>query len=120
MLKGWVSLITDATTPRSPHSLFGAIATDKQNHLSGIVGDDGLLYLSGVPDSGKLEIRWGHNASQYCQVNYQLPASQLDEPFCENDTGVPIMHKLMLIVALSLLFTTKGISYDTLVHINAR
>lgn len=60
---------------------FGAIATDKQNHLSGIVGDDGLLYLSGVPDSGKLEIRWGHNASQYCQVNYQLPASQLDEPF---------------------------------------
>ncbi|MEX5487118.1 hypothetical protein IC611_22335 [Proteus mirabilis] len=24
-----------------------------------MVGDDGLLYLSGVPDSGKLEIRWG-------------------------------------------------------------
>ncbi len=30
------------------------------------------------------------------------------------------MHKLMLIVALSLLFTTKGSAYDTLVHINAR
>lgn len=30
------------------------------------------------------------------------------------------MHKLIFIVALSLLFTSKGLTYDTLVHINAR
>ncbi|XOY29526.1 fimbria/pilus outer membrane usher protein [Proteus cibi] len=60
---------------------FGAIASDKQNHLSGIIGDDGLLYLSGVPKSGVLDIRWGNNASEHCQVNYTLPENQHDEPF---------------------------------------
>ncbi|WP_100159012.1 fimbrial biogenesis usher protein [Proteus columbae] len=60
---------------------FGAIASDKQNHLSGIVGDDGLLYLSGVPKSGVLDIRWGNSTSEYCQVNYTLPENQHDEPF---------------------------------------
>lgn len=60
---------------------FGAIASDKQNHLSGIIGDDGLLYLSGVPESGVLDIRWGNRASEQCQVNYKLPENQQDEPF---------------------------------------
>lgn len=60
---------------------FGAIASDKQNHLSGIIGDDGLLYLSGVPKSGVLDIRWGNNTSEHCQVNYKLPENQHDEPF---------------------------------------
>ncbi|GLX64689.1 outer membrane usher protein [Proteus vulgaris] len=60
---------------------FGAIASDKQNHLSGIIGDDGLLYLSGVPESGVLDIRWGNRASEQCQVNYKLPENQHDEPF---------------------------------------
>ncbi|MEQ5176584.1 fimbria/pilus outer membrane usher protein [Proteus genomosp. 6] len=60
---------------------FGAIASDKQNHLSGIIGDDGLLYLSGVPESGVLDIRWGSRASEQCQVNYKLPENQQDEPF---------------------------------------
>ncbi len=60
---------------------FGAIASDKQNHLSGIIGDDGLLYLSGVPKSGVLDIRWGNNTSEHCQVNYTLPENQHDEPF---------------------------------------
>ncbi|KLU18241.1 hypothetical protein ABE79_13155, partial [Proteus mirabilis] len=57
------------------------IATDKQNHLSGIVGDDGLLYLSGVPHSGLLDVRWGNESSKHCQVNYQLPIEQHNEPF---------------------------------------
>lgn len=60
---------------------FGAIASDKQNHLSGIVGDDGLLYLSGAPESGVLEIRWGNRSSEYCRVDYSLPEIQRAKPF---------------------------------------
>ncbi|MGA4657892.1 fimbria/pilus outer membrane usher protein [Proteus terrae] len=60
---------------------FGAIATDKLNNLSGIVGDNGLLYLSGVPLSGLLDVRWGNGSSKHCQVRYQLPLEQHNEPF---------------------------------------
>ncbi|WP_337247658.1 FimD/PapC C-terminal domain-containing protein [Proteus sp. G2615] len=45
------------------------------------MGDDGLLYLSGVPSSGVLDIRWGNESTQYCQVHYQLPQKQHNEPF---------------------------------------
>ncbi|UJD82592.1 fimbrial biogenesis outer membrane usher protein [Serratia rubidaea] len=56
---------------------FGATASLVQDagalENSGIVGPDGQLYLSGVPESGKLQVKWGNAASQQCQVKFALP-----------------------------------------------
>lgn len=55
---------------------FGATVTDSNNSQgdnSSIVGDGGQVFLSGMSGSGKLEVKWGNNASQRCQVSYSLP-----------------------------------------------
>lgn len=53
---------------------FGAtvnIVGDETN--SGIVGNNGQVYLSGVPDKGSLNVKWGHGAAQQCRVDFLLP-----------------------------------------------
>lgn len=54
---------------------FGAsVGIDNAKKSTGsIVGDGGQVYLSGMPDSGMLKVKWGNSASQTCQVNYRLP-----------------------------------------------
>ena len=55
---------------------FGAIATlqdgqtDEAN--SGIVGDSGQIYLTGLPEKGKLQVKWGETAAQQCLVSFHL------------------------------------------------
>ncbi|WP_233602581.1 fimbria/pilus outer membrane usher protein [Citrobacter koseri] len=49
---------------------FGATATTGE--VSGIVGDSGQLYLSGMPEKGQISIKWGEGKNQQCQVKYQL------------------------------------------------
>ncbi|WP_323098272.1 FimD/PapC C-terminal domain-containing protein, partial [Serratia marcescens] len=39
---------------------------------AGIVGDGGQVYLAGLAESGRLQVKWGNNAAQQCQANYQL------------------------------------------------
>ncbi|WP_092877250.1 fimbria/pilus outer membrane usher protein [Izhakiella capsodis] len=53
---------------------FGATASidDGKKSSSSIVGDGGQVYLSGMPDSGTLTVKWGNTASQTCQVSYRL------------------------------------------------
>lgn len=52
---------------------FGSIVTlqgDKQS--SGIVGDGGSLYISGLPAQGKLIAVWGKGVGKTCTADYQL------------------------------------------------
>lgn len=51
---------------------FGAQATLK-NGGSGIVGDDGQVYLTGVPDKGEIAVSW--SGAKRCVVRYRLPDS---------------------------------------------
>ncbi|WP_416236074.1 fimbria/pilus outer membrane usher protein [Serratia rubidaea] len=55
---------------------FGAIAALQQDEgemeNSGIVGPDGQLYLSGVPESGLLTVKWGNAVHQQCQATFSL------------------------------------------------
>ncbi|AYA08386.1 fimbrial biogenesis outer membrane usher protein [Rahnella aquatilis] len=57
---------------------FGAMASlvggdaDSGEDSATIVGDGGMLYVSGVPQKGSLKVRWGNEADQQCQVNYDL------------------------------------------------
>lgn len=49
---------------------FGSIAT--AGDYTGIVGDLGQLYMSGMKEKGTVLIKWGNTASEQCQVNYNL------------------------------------------------
>lgn len=55
---------------------FGAIATlvsdDGAETINSIVGDSGQVYLTGLPENGKLLVTWGEDAAQQCQVSFDL------------------------------------------------
>lgn len=53
---------------------FGATASiEGGDDNSGIVGDEGQVYLSGVPDKGQLIAKWGEGPSRQCQANFSVP-----------------------------------------------
>jgi outer membrane usher protein len=56
---------------------FGASATLVETNAASrntvVVGLDGEVYLSGVPESGSIDVKWGADAGQQCKVNFTLP-----------------------------------------------
>jgi outer membrane usher protein len=60
---------------------FGAIAADKKHKLSGIVDEEGVLYLSGVPHKGKLNVVWGKDIGKSCTADYSIPDDLQNERF---------------------------------------
>lgn len=56
---------------------FGANATLVQDTTaftsSGIVGLDGEVYLSGVPEQGAVNVQWGERPDQQCTASFALP-----------------------------------------------
>lgn len=62
---------------------FGASARlqSEDNAASGIVAEQGQVYLSGVPDEGALSVSWNaSNVTQRCQVHFRIPSSQQHKP----------------------------------------
>ncbi|AHF77002.1 Fimbrial biogenesis outer membrane usher protein [Sodalis praecaptivus] len=57
---------------------FGATVSSGDN--SGIVGDDGQVYLSGLPNAGVLTAQWGAQPDQQCKVHYRLPETNPQTP----------------------------------------
>ncbi|EJE9487844.1 outer membrane usher protein LpfC [Salmonella enterica] len=57
---------------------FGATATllDTTKESSSIVGEDGQLYISGMPEKGALQVNWGKDQAQQCRVAFTLPEQQ--------------------------------------------
>jgi outer membrane usher protein len=53
---------------------FGAMASAEQESgtVTGIVGDDGELYLSGMPEAGSVTLNWGSDSAKKCTANYVL------------------------------------------------
>lgn len=58
---------------------FGAIAALESANggspITGIVGDGGQVYMSGLPEQGKLWVKWGSGAGQQCLVAYNLASA---------------------------------------------
>lgn len=54
---------------------FGATVTSANS--SGIVGDDGLVYLTGLEKKGALKVQWGSEAEKQCTVHYSLTDQQI-------------------------------------------
>lgn len=58
---------------------FGAVVTEKETGVTGIVGDGGQVYMSGLPASGFLESKWGNDAHESCKVSYHFSAQDLKQ-----------------------------------------
>lgn len=52
---------------------FGAMVTSDGNQNGSIVADSGLVYLSGMPLAGKVQVAWGQGANARCEAEYRLP-----------------------------------------------
>ncbi len=53
---------------------FGAIVKDENTGKANIVGEDGIAFMSGLPEKGKLNIVWGNNTDSQCIAEYDLTA----------------------------------------------
>lgn len=51
---------------------FGASVQEIGSNATSIVGDDGLTYLSGMPQSGLLQVKWGAMANEQCKAAYRI------------------------------------------------
>ncbi|MNQ58243.1 putative outer membrane usher protein ElfC precursor [compost metagenome] len=52
---------------------FGAQVGSDDGQLSGIVSDDGMVYLAGISSNGMLNVQWGELPNERCTAHYQLP-----------------------------------------------
>ncbi|MEK2485684.1 fimbria/pilus outer membrane usher protein [Providencia stuartii] len=59
---------------------FGAIASlqNTSDSYSSIVGDSGLVYLTGLPEKGKLLVKWGESTEKQCEVRFDLANIELE------------------------------------------
>lgn len=65
---------------------FGVIATlDGIQTNSGIIDDDGSLYMSGLPAQGAITVRWGEAPDQICHISYQLTEQQINSAITRMD-----------------------------------
>lgn len=56
---------------------FGAtVSLIQDDSVTGIVGDDGDVYLTGVPMEGDLLVQWGKEADTQCKAKFVLPENQ--------------------------------------------
>ena len=58
---------------------FGAVVRETQSGVTSMVGDDGQIYLSGLPLEGNLLIQWGNGAGSQCRTAYRLPEKSLQQ-----------------------------------------
>ncbi|EIC4353469.1 fimbria/pilus outer membrane usher protein [Salmonella enterica] len=53
---------------------FGSVSTvEGHDNSTGITGDKGLVYLTGMPDKGRVTVRWGQGQSRHCTAEVQVP-----------------------------------------------
>lgn len=56
---------------------FGTVVSSEDGNNTGLVGDEGQVYISGLPNSGLLKAQWGLQSDQNCTIKYKL--HKLDE-----------------------------------------
>lgn len=62
---------------------FGAMAQlvgdDTQNTSQAIANENGDIYLSGMPEKGRFQVKWGKKDQDQCIAEYQLTPQQLNQ-----------------------------------------
>lgn len=61
-------------------SMGNLISAHHEISSNGIVGDNGDIYLSGMPEKGEVHIKWGKNPDEQCTAHYQLTEQQQRMP----------------------------------------
>ena len=56
---------------------FGSMVTEVDGQASGIISDNGQVYLNGLKERGLLNIKWGANKNESCSVNYSLSEQEM-------------------------------------------
>ncbi|HGF6376831.1 TPA: fimbria/pilus outer membrane usher protein [Escherichia coli] len=61
------------TTVNNKNVPFGSVVTvEGNNSTAGIVGDNGEVFLTGLPESGVLKVKWGTGSDSSCSVNFNM------------------------------------------------
>lgn len=60
---------------------FGAIASSDDGRSTGIVGDNGQVYLTGLPPEGKIKVKWGDTSDTQCQSNFVFENKNVKLPY---------------------------------------
>lgn len=53
---------------------FGASVSNGKHADAGLVGEGGVMFLRGIPETGRLLVAWGNAPDQRCSFAYRLPA----------------------------------------------
>lgn len=72
---GYQALITLLKGDKTPVPFGAQVAMETaagNDPNTGIVGDEGQVYLSGLPEQGRLQVQWGPGTEQKCQASYNL------------------------------------------------
>lgn len=57
--------------PNNKNVPFGAIVSLRNNNTTaGIVGENGEVFLSGMPESGVIDVKWGMKDNESCVVKF--------------------------------------------------
>lgn len=68
------------TVKRDGHPIpFGAAVREETSGATSMAGDDGQIYLSGLPLQGRLLIQWGEGKDKQCLAPYVLPKESLKQ-----------------------------------------
>lgn len=76
--KGYQALITLQSSTTIPLGAVAVVTGETgKNALpaeqnTGIVGDNGQVYLSGLPETGSVQVKWGNDISQQCHGHFSL------------------------------------------------
>ncbi len=60
---------------------FGSMVQETGSQINSIVADDGRVYLTGLPLSGKLLVQWGNTPADQCTAAYDFTRQELNGPF---------------------------------------
>ncbi|MBC3252322.1 fimbrial biogenesis outer membrane usher protein [Serratia fonticola] len=76
---------------------FGALAALPEEDVdnASIVGDGGMLYLTGAPQKGTLQVKWGNGPDQQCKVNYDLGELITADKTSTNTPGMNIVQQTL-------------------------
>ncbi|WP_439291065.1 MULTISPECIES: fimbria/pilus outer membrane usher protein [Rahnella] len=61
---------------------FGATVSllDNDSTVTGIVSDNGEVYLTGLPETGNIMAKWGNGSNEQCKGAYTLAGSNASDP----------------------------------------
>ncbi|MGV0961338.1 MAG: fimbria/pilus outer membrane usher protein [Limnohabitans sp.] len=62
-----------ARLPDGSAAPFGASVFDDNQAEVGLVGQDGQMFLRGIPETGRLWVKWGEASDSQCAFDYALP-----------------------------------------------